>query len=159
MNKIIRSRETGVALFVVLIMILVTSILGVSAMQASIFETRVAVNHQHKNLAFQAAENALMQALGTNNPYDVIPTSTTSGNHKENNHFFSVPLTTGMPAISAKLTATYIEKMTDDVSGYQVDSDILVYELEAEGQVDGPPQEPASRALNKMGVGYIIPNQ
>ncbi|OOZ77988.1 hypothetical protein BOW50_06915 [Solemya velum gill symbiont] len=155
MNKIIHRKETGVALYVVLIMILITSMLGISAMQASIFETRVAANHQHKNLAFQAAENALMRALGTENLNDVIPASTTPGAAKASSNFFSASHVTGQPATSANLTATYIEKATQDISGYQVDSDILVYELEAEGRVDGT----SSRAINKMGIGYIIPNQ
>ena len=156
MNKATYNKETGIALYVVLVMILVTSMLSISAIQASIFETRMAVNHQHKNLAFQAAENALMQALGTENPNDIIPASTTPGNHKMSSNFFSLhAINNKQPAISANLTAKYIEKTTQDISGYEVDSDILVYELTADGRVDGT----SSRAVNIMGVGYIVPNQ
>jgi type IV pilus assembly protein PilX len=54
-----RQHNTGVALFISLVLLLVLTILGVSAVQTTSLEVRMARNEHDTLLAFQAAESAL----------------------------------------------------------------------------------------------------
>lgn len=54
-----RTRQRGVALFISLVLLLVLTIIGVSAVQTTALETRMARNDHDLLLAFQAAESAL----------------------------------------------------------------------------------------------------
>jgi len=56
------SRQQGMALFISLVLLLVLTIIGVSAVQTSTLETRMARNEHDSLLAFQAAESALRDA-------------------------------------------------------------------------------------------------
>jgi type IV pilus assembly protein PilX len=53
------NRQDGVALFISLVLLLVLTIIGVSAVQSTSLEVRMARNDQDSLLAFQAAESAL----------------------------------------------------------------------------------------------------
>ncbi len=55
-------RERGAALLVALVMLLIMSMIGVTAMQGSAMQERMAGNSRDRNLAFQAAEAALREA-------------------------------------------------------------------------------------------------
>ena len=55
-------RNRGMALFISLVLLLVLTIIGVSAVQTSTLETRMARNEHDVLLAFQAAESALRDA-------------------------------------------------------------------------------------------------
>lgn len=57
-----RARQRGVALFISLVLLLVLTIIGVSAVQTTTLETRMARNEHDTLLAFQAAESALRDA-------------------------------------------------------------------------------------------------
>lgn len=57
------ARERGMALLIALIVLIVVSILGVAAMRVALFQSRVSVNSQTENLAFQVAESGLNAAL------------------------------------------------------------------------------------------------
>jgi len=56
------TRNRGMALFISLVLLLVLTIIGVSAVQTSSLETRMARNEHDVLLAFQAAESALHDA-------------------------------------------------------------------------------------------------
>ena len=56
------SRNRGVALFISLVLLLVLTIIGISAVQTTTLETRMARNEHDTLLAFQAAESALRDA-------------------------------------------------------------------------------------------------
>lgn len=56
------SRESGAVLVVALLMLLVMTVLGVTAMQMSRMEERMAGNSRDSNLAFQGAEAGLRDA-------------------------------------------------------------------------------------------------
>jgi type IV pilus assembly protein PilX len=58
------TRNRGMALFISLVLLLVLTIIGVSAVQTSSLETRMARNEHDVLLAFQAAESALRDAEG-----------------------------------------------------------------------------------------------
>ena len=55
-------KQTGVALFISLVMLLVLTIIGVSAVQTTSLEERMARNSRDRLMAFQAAESALRDA-------------------------------------------------------------------------------------------------
>jgi type IV pilus assembly protein PilX len=55
-------RHRGVALFISLVLLLILTIIGVSAVQTTTLETRMARNEHDSLLAFQAAESALRDA-------------------------------------------------------------------------------------------------
>ncbi len=55
-------RQQGVALFLALVVLLLITILGVSGLQTTTLEERMAANARDRDLAFQAAEAALMDA-------------------------------------------------------------------------------------------------
>jgi type IV pilus assembly protein PilX len=57
-----RSRQNGVALFISLVLLLVLTIAGVSAVQTTTLEERMARNSHDAMMAFQSAESALRQA-------------------------------------------------------------------------------------------------
>jgi type IV pilus assembly protein PilX len=56
------TRNRGVALFISLVLLLVLTIIGISAVQTTSLETRMARNEYDTLLAFQAAESALRDA-------------------------------------------------------------------------------------------------
>lgn len=58
------SKQAGVALFISLVMLLVLTIAGVSAVQTTSLEERMARNTHDRLIAFQAAESALREAEG-----------------------------------------------------------------------------------------------
>jgi type IV pilus assembly protein PilX len=77
------NRQRGVVLIVALVVLLVLSMLGISSMQGTLMEERMAGNMYDRNLAFQAAEAALRAGeadalAGTNIAYDVSSVSTTA---------------------------------------------------------------------------------
>lgn len=53
------AQQRGVALIISLVLLTVITLLSLTAMRSTNLGTKIAVNHQHKQLAFQAAENAL----------------------------------------------------------------------------------------------------
>ncbi|MDZ7668113.1 MAG: PilX N-terminal domain-containing pilus assembly protein [Gammaproteobacteria bacterium] len=53
------NRQQGVALFISLVLLLILTIIGISAVQTTTLETRMARNEHDTMLAFQAAESAL----------------------------------------------------------------------------------------------------
>lgn len=86
-------KQTGVALFISLVMLLVLTIIGVSAVQTTSLEERMARNSRDRLMAFQAAESALRDAeailetitttaafsdAGTGGLWTIAPFSTTA---------------------------------------------------------------------------------
>lgn len=61
-NRIFFGRQGGAALIVSLTFLFVVTLLGVTAMQTSALEEKMAGNYRDANLAFQAAEAALRDA-------------------------------------------------------------------------------------------------
>ena len=66
--------QSGVVLVISLIMLLLLTLIGVTAMQTTSLEEKMSGNLRDKNLAFQAAESALRAAENSlNPPYTGIP--------------------------------------------------------------------------------------
>jgi len=54
--------QTGTALLISLVILVVMTILGISAMSNTVLETKMATNEQQRQIAYQAAEKALRDA-------------------------------------------------------------------------------------------------
>lgn len=57
-----RNRQSGVVLFMSLVILLLLTVLGISSVQTTSLQQRMAMNANDTNLAFQAAESALRDA-------------------------------------------------------------------------------------------------
>jgi type IV pilus assembly protein PilX len=73
-------RHRGMALFISLVLLLVLTIIGVSAVQTSTLETRMARNEHDVLLAFEAAESALHDAEDRIEDVPSIAVFTAGGN-------------------------------------------------------------------------------
>ena len=65
-------RQTGVALFMSLIMLLIITVLGLSSVQTTTLQERMARNARDSNLAFLAAESALKDAEAVIEAFDAL---------------------------------------------------------------------------------------
>lgn len=65
----LRRRQAGVALIFALVILLVLTLLGVSALRISTFEQLMAGNTQEINRAFQAAESGMVRSLADPNNF------------------------------------------------------------------------------------------
>jgi len=77
-NKTINSfprKQQGVVLVLALIMLLLVTIIGVSAVRMSNFDTQVAGNSMFKQLVFQGAESALGRSVSNSNLYNIVQAS------------------------------------------------------------------------------------
>ena len=61
-NRKLNRKQQGIALFISLVLLLVLTLIGVSSVQTTSLEERMARNAHDSVLAFQAAESALRQA-------------------------------------------------------------------------------------------------
>lgn len=59
------SRQKGISLVVVLVLLIVTSLLGVVVMRSAAMQERMSANLRDRSLAFEAAESALTYVQGT----------------------------------------------------------------------------------------------
>lgn len=57
-----RQQQRGIALFVVLMLLLVITLLGLSSLRSTVMEERMSANMFDRSLGFQAAESALREA-------------------------------------------------------------------------------------------------
>lgn len=59
MNRFPQRKQAGLALVIALIVLVVVSILGVTAMRSALFQGRISVNQQASQLLFQGAESGV----------------------------------------------------------------------------------------------------
>ena len=59
------TRQKGVSLLVAVVFLLVLALLGISALQSSMLQEKMATNTRNRDLAFEAAEAALREAEAT----------------------------------------------------------------------------------------------
>lgn len=67
-------RQTGAVLIVAMILLVILTLLGVTAMNTTSLEEKMATNNQEQVRAFQAAETGLSQAFNDNDAYDISGT-------------------------------------------------------------------------------------
>lgn len=64
-------KQSGTALVMSMVVLVILTILGLSAMRVSVMETRMAGNIQDSTIAFQAAESGLAKALNTGGSFSI----------------------------------------------------------------------------------------
>ena len=74
-----QKRQSGVALFISLVMLLILTMLGLSSVQTTSVQERMARNARDTNLAFQAAESALKDAEALIETFNSLALFTGSG--------------------------------------------------------------------------------
>ena len=150
-----RRSQKGVALVVSLILLVVITLLSITAMRSANLDTRIAVNHQHKQLAFQAAENALYQ-LTSIRPQQMkaldIPGEV--GETTTNCRFVEFQPEDG----SAKRRADLNLKLVDiskpgqyKFSGYGLNITTIIYQADAYGHVENS----GAMTHNRMRVALV----
>lgn len=153
-------KQQGVALVVSLILLVVITLLSLTAMRSTNLDTKIAVNHQHKQMAFQAAESTFAELTGLpiTNPKMKPPNLNTPGNIIEdpelNSDWYTQSGVTGSPDLSSDLTMDYIEKGAPGkykFSGFGLSIITHVYQADAIGKVDGT----NARSHNRMQVALI----
>lgn len=75
-----RRDETGVALVLTLVILLILTIIGIASMNTSSFEERMAGNVQESTLAFEAAESGVNKAMTTAGAFVLTSTTQTTFN-------------------------------------------------------------------------------
>jgi type IV pilus assembly protein PilX len=72
-------RQSGAVLLVSLVMLLLLTIIGLSAVDITTLDTRITANSRDRSIAFDAAETALNVATETIAPGNSLPDSSTTG--------------------------------------------------------------------------------
>lgn len=152
------SKEKGAALVVSMILLAIITLLSVSAMRNTNLETKIAVNHQFKELSFQAAENALsiitgpeLDALDLRIPAVIDETLTTTD-------FYEIVDVTDQADAHVDVDMTY-QAVIDPkqglgnilFSGFQLDTVTHLYLADSFGAVNGS----GSTTHNRMQVALI----
>ncbi|MBT3026628.1 MAG: hypothetical protein B6D72_19110 [gamma proteobacterium symbiont of Ctena orbiculata] len=156
------SNQSGAALVVSLILLTIITLLSVSAMQNANLDTKIAVNHQFKEMSFRAAENALAIVTGPElSVLDNLDIPNVVGEITSNDPFFTTHNAVGDPIdpafsdqlpMSASLTMEYQgEREGLFFSGHQLDNTTHLFLVDAFGTVAGN----ATRTHNRMQVGLI----
>ncbi|MCP4275820.1 MAG: hypothetical protein GY779_05645 [Gammaproteobacteria bacterium] len=146
------SKQSGVALVVSLVLLLIITVLSISAMRSTNIDTKISINHQFKQMSFQAAESALARLLGPD-PGGNLPVAT-PGAFAGNANYFTSAGVAGQPDISADLDITFVEKTPPGkykFSGFGLDMVTFLYQADATGEIDNS----NTRTHNRMQVARL----
>ena len=75
-NRFNAARQSGAVLIVAMVILLILTLLGVSTMNTTSLQERIAANTQERVHAFQAAETGLNQAFADDLAFDITSTYT-----------------------------------------------------------------------------------
>lgn len=149
-------QQGGAALAVSLILLTVITLLSLSAMRSANLNTKIAVNHQHKQFAFQAAESALANLLSLN-PADMgtlnVPPDESSA-AINNANWFTATGVDHNATVSADLEMDLLEVSPPGrykYTGYGLSVVAVRYQADAVGEVDGT----NTTAHNRMEVHLV----
>ncbi|MES9992266.1 MAG: PilX N-terminal domain-containing pilus assembly protein [Candidatus Thiodiazotropha sp.] len=146
-----RHQQQGAALVIGLILLSVITLLSVSAMRSSNLETKIAVNHQFKELSFQAAENALAQLTGPD-PEILVPNAICA--EQPNPGYYTSSGVTHQPDLSADVTMQMREISPPGkykFSGFGLNVVTVLYKADALGTV----ADNNTQTTNRMEVALI----
>jgi type IV pilus assembly protein PilX len=130
------ANQSGVALAVSMILLFIITMLSVSAMRSTNIDTKMTINHQFKQLSFQAAESAFAKLLGP--APDVYVPPTTPGASADNSDYYSSTSVAHQPDVSADVRLVFVEKTKKyKFSGFPIGTTSLIYQADAIGEVDG----------------------
>jgi type IV pilus assembly protein PilX len=149
-----------------MILLIIITMLSVTAMRNTNFETKIAVNHQFKELSFRAAENALAIVTGPELDSTGLDIPSTIGNSTHNEDFFEshpdgTPIDSTLahqPPVSADVDLLYERKVDPKAgegnmlfSGHQIDVVTHLYQADAVGTVG----DSGTSTHNRMQVALI----
>jgi type IV pilus assembly protein PilX len=150
--------QKGAALVISLILLVIITLLSVSAMQNTNLDTQITVNHQFKELSFQAAESALAMATAPK-PNVQIPDSIDGAETSESRYFTADAIPDEMPELSADLIMEFLYsldkgepadpasgKVGITVSGFPVNSPFVTYMATAQGHVGASNTQTTNRS-------------
>jgi type IV pilus assembly protein PilX len=148
-----RNGQQGVALVISLILLTIITMLSLTAMRSANLDTKIAVNHQHKQFAFQAAENALAK-LTQVPPSSVAKPGTLSGAPVTTANFYQENNIQNSPDTATDLTMDLIDRSKPGqykFSGYGLNLITIVYRADATGKVSGT----NAKVHNRMDVALL----
>ncbi|MCU7803192.1 MAG: hypothetical protein KZQ92_22575 [Candidatus Thiodiazotropha sp. (ex Lucinoma borealis)] len=149
-NQNRRQHQDGAALAVSLILLIIITLLSVSAMRSTNLDTKISVNHQFKEASFQAAESALAIVTGPA-PAPQVPATPTSPSVINVGYFTSSGVA-HQADLSADLIMTYIgPSRAYKVSGFRPNALSHEYQANAIGTVD----QSGTRTENSMRILLI----
>ena len=128
-------QQQGVALIVSMILLAVITLLSVTAMRGTNLDARIAANHQHKQISFQAAANAFAK-LTSDNPEVEVPTAY-SGTLNYPDYVFFAGIE-GQPESSGDLDLAFVRQSSKGefkFSGYSLNATALIYTADTYGSV------------------------
>lgn len=145
------TRQRGVVLIVALVVLLVLSMLGISSMQGTVMEERMAGNMYDRNLAFQAAEAALRAgeadaSAGTNIAYDVSVSSTAAP--------VGLEYDANWPATAVDYTVTLAGLAT--APEYIIERQRPLPPLEADQPMQPPLMRISARGTGRNGTSVVV---
>jgi type IV pilus assembly protein PilX len=151
-----RARQDGAALAISLILLVVITLLSISAMRSANLDTKIAVNHQHKQYTFQAAESALTRIVNLRGEeiQGIDKPDLETDPATENTDWYNPGALANSPDVSADVTMDLIEVSPPGkykFSGYPMDIVSVVYRADAEGKVG----ESRSTTHNRMDLALI----
>ncbi|MCF6262307.1 MAG: PilX N-terminal domain-containing pilus assembly protein [Xanthomonadales bacterium] len=147
-----KHKQHGVALIASMVLLLVITLLSLSSMRNTNIDTKIAVNHQHKQISFQAAESALFKLMSPN-PTVTVPL-TEAAVPIMNSDYFKSNKSASRPGVEADLSMDYIRASNPGefkFNGFGLSLTTLIYQADAIGSVAGS----KATAHNRMGVVLI----
>lgn len=158
--------QEGAALVISMILLIIITLLSVTAMRNTNFETKIAVNHQFKEMSFRAAENALAIVTAPELDATGLDIPSTIGNSSHNGNVFEshpdgTPIDSTLaqqPPVSADVDLLYERKVDPKAgegnmlfSGHQIDVVTHLYQADAVGTVG----DSGTSTHNRMQVALI----
>lgn len=152
------TKQNGAALVVSMILLAIITLLSVSSMRNTNLETKISVNHQLKEMSFQAAENALSKVTGPELDALDLRIPATINDMLTTTDFFRSEETAEHPAYHADVDMTYQAVIDPEqglgnilFSGFQLDTVTHLYLADSRGFVDGS----GTGTHNRMQVALI----
>lgn len=151
-SNMYRQREAGAVLIVGLIMVLLISIIGLSAIRSSNLQESMAGNMRDRNIAFQAAESALVEGEDLVNIFGAAPFCTNQPTtcYLRSQAPFPLPQTSVIFLSDAQLNLAS-RATALGLTGVQTEPRFMIEELTAFKPTDG------AQEVNGPGLTELLP--
>ncbi|MBT3048891.1 MAG: PilX N-terminal domain-containing pilus assembly protein [Candidatus Thiodiazotropha sp.] len=148
-----RHAQSGAALVIGLIMLTIVTLLSVSAMRSATLDTKITVNHQFKELSFQASENALKMITGPQIDTTLnMPNQLGEANAVTNADYYTSAGDDDQPDMGANVTFQMLEiSRRYKFSGFPLNVLTVMYQADSQGTVAGT----NTQSVNRMQVALI----
>ena len=142
---LLHNQQKGVSLIISMILLIVLTMLSLAAARSSNLDTKIASNHQHKQLAFQAAENTFARLL-TSSPSSTTLPGTIGAVVNTNNYIAESSAAHNHADLSLTLIDTDAPGL---LHGNSVSGKIILYTADATGCVTATGASSCSGATTK----------